>query len=83
MTSPADPPDPRHDSRFALSDVDAAEPSGDVELDLRFAYSATEPRLEIIRSVPGSLWVPAPGSGIHHLGYWSDDVEHEDPFPLA
>lgn len=23
---------------------------------------------------PGTLWEPTPGSGIHHLGYWSDDV---------
>ena len=49
-------------------------PTGDTELELRFAYSRTVPRLEIIRPVPGSLWMPAAGSGIHHLGYWSDDV---------
>ena len=48
-------------------------PTGDAVLDLHFAYSKTEPRLEIIRTVPGSLWEPA-DSGIHHLGYWSDDV---------
>jgi hypothetical protein len=49
-------------------------PTGDAILDLRFAYSRSVPRLEIIRTVPGSLWEPAAGSGIHHLGYWSDDV---------
>jgi hypothetical protein len=49
-------------------------PAGDAVVDLRFAYSRTTPRLEIIRAVPGTLWEPAPGSGIHHLGYWSDDV---------
>jgi Glyoxalase/Bleomycin resistance protein/Dioxygenase superfamily len=49
-------------------------PTGDAILDLRFAYSRSIPRLEIIRTVPGSLWEPAAGSGIHHLGYWSDDV---------
>ena len=43
-------------------------------LNLRFAYSKTSPRVEIIRPVPGTLWMPAEGSGIHHLGYWSDDV---------
>jgi hypothetical protein len=42
--------------------------------ELRFAYSKTVPRLEVIRSVPGHpIWQPA-SSGIHHLGYWSDDV---------
>jgi Glyoxalase/Bleomycin resistance protein/Dioxygenase superfamily len=49
-------------------------PSGDAVVDLRFVYSMTVPRLEIIRTVPGSLWEPVAGSGIHHLGYWSDDV---------
>lgn len=36
-------------------------------------YSKTEPRLEIIESVPGTHWLPADGS-VHHIGYWSDDV---------
>jgi hypothetical protein len=50
-------------------------PAGDTTtIELRFAYSRTEPRLEIIRAVPGTLWEPESGSGIHHLGYWSDDV---------
>jgi len=30
--------------------------------------------VELIKSVAGTPWVPAPGSGIHHAGYWSDDV---------
>ena len=47
---------------------------GDIMVDLRFTYSVTSPRLEVIRSVPGTLWTPVTGSGIHHLGYWSDDV---------
>jgi hypothetical protein len=29
--------------------------------------------VEVIQSVPGTPWVPVPGSGIHHAGYWSDD----------
>ncbi|HEY6426716.1 MAG TPA: VOC family protein [Acidimicrobiales bacterium] len=48
-------------------------PGGDLMLDLRFAYSATLPRVEVVRSVPGTPWVPA-DSGLHHVGYWSDDV---------
>lgn len=50
-------------------------PTGPVELDLRCMYSKTSPRLELVRSVPGTLWVPVEGSGLHHLGYWSDDVD--------
>lgn len=49
-------------------------PTGPVELDFRCVYSRTTPRLEIIRSIPGTIWVPVEGSGLHHLGYWSDDV---------
>ena len=55
----------------------ATFPTGDAIVDLRFAYSMSSPRLEIIRSVPGTLWEPARGSGIHHLGYWSDDVARD------
>lgn len=50
-------------------------PTADIMLDLRFTYSATTPRVEVIRSVPGTPWVPATGSGLHHVGYWSDDLE--------
>jgi len=49
-------------------------PDGEIMLDLEFAYSTTVPRVEVIRSTPGTLWVPAAGSGVHHLGYWSDDL---------
>jgi hypothetical protein len=49
-------------------------PEGEISLDLVFTYSSTTPRVEVIQSIPGTLWTPAAGSGIHHLGYWSDDV---------
>ena len=49
-------------------------PDGETTLDLVFTYSTAAPRVEVIRSIPGTLWTPAPASGIHHLGYWSDDV---------
>ena len=47
-------------------------PAGDTVVDLSCAYSVTTPRIEVVRSVPGTLWEQAPG--IHHAGYWSDDV---------
>jgi hypothetical protein len=56
------------------AEIPVTLPDGVQTLNLRFAYSMTAPRLEIIRPVPGTLWMPAAGSGIHHLGYWSDDV---------
>ncbi|MFE2681377.1 VOC family protein [Streptomyces mirabilis] len=37
-------------------------------------FSTTTPRLEIVRRVPGTLWEPAAGGAVHHVGYWSDDV---------
>jgi hypothetical protein len=49
-------------------------PDGEATLDLRCAYSTSVPRLEVVRSIPGTLWEPAGGAGIHHVGYWSDDV---------
>ncbi len=49
-------------------------PEGDTVIDLEFAYSVSTPRLKMIQSIPETLWTPVPGSGIHHLGYWSDDV---------
>ncbi|WP_416983922.1 VOC family protein [Streptomyces sp. T028] len=48
-------------------------PDGGTELELRSVYSVTTPRIELVRSIPGTLWQPA-DSGVHHLGYWSDDV---------
>lgn len=44
-----------------------------VEWESRFCYSRNEPRLEIIRANPGTVWDPS-AAGVHHLGYWSDDV---------
>ncbi|WP_024793591.1 VOC family protein [Tomitella biformata] len=52
-------------------------PSGDTVVELLAWYSLNGPRLEIVQSVPGTIWVPAEGSGIHHLGYWADDIEAE------
>ena len=49
-------------------------PDGATTVRFRFRYSRTTPRLEVIQAQPGTLWTPATGSGIHHLGWWSDDV---------
>ena len=39
-------------------------------------YSGADPRLELLQTVPGTVWTPA-DSGVHHIGYWSDDVESD------
>ena len=49
-------------------------PTGEREVEVRFRYSRNGPRLEVIQQRPGTLWMPVEGSGIHHLGYWSEDV---------
>lgn len=48
-------------------------PEGARVVDNLCVYSRTAPRIELVRSVPGTAW-EADTSGIHHLGYWSDDV---------
>jgi lactoylglutathione lyase len=48
-------------------------PQGATTIPMRMAYSGADPRVEIIQTVPGTLWAPA-DSGVHHLGYWSDGV---------
>ena len=52
-------------------------PTGTIQIPLRFVYSRNMPRVEVIQSIPGTLWVPAAGSGVHHIGYWSDDVARD------
>lgn len=49
-------------------------PDGERTIPLHIAYTIDEPRLELVGTVPGTCWVPAT-SGIHHHGYWSDDVD--------
>ena len=48
-------------------------PGGECEVEFRMTYSRNAPRVEIVAMIPGTLWMPA-DSGIHHLGYWSDDI---------
>lgn len=48
--------------------------AGEQVIPMHLAFSLDEPRLEVIEAVPGTLWMPA-DSGIHHLGFWSDDAD--------
>jgi catechol 2,3-dioxygenase-like lactoylglutathione lyase family enzyme len=49
-------------------------PDGPFTYQQRLQYSVTEPRLELVRSVAGTPLQPS-SSGLHHVGYWCDDVE--------
>ena len=57
-------------------DQEAVTPDGEVTIPMKMVYSGAEPRLELLQTVPGTVWTPA-DSGVHHLGYWSDDVESD------
>ena len=52
-------------------------PDGEREVEFHMTYSRNAPRVEIVGTVAGTLWTPAEGSGIHHLGYWSDDLARD------
>lgn len=50
------------------------QPNGIVDANFRVTYSITgPPHFEIIEPTPGTLWTYT-GGGVHHLGYWSDDL---------
>ena len=42
---------------------------------LRFSYSIEAPHLELIEEVPGTPWMCNEYSNLHHIGFFSDDVD--------
>src|SRR5437016_13900901 len=57
-------------------------PGGERTLTMRGVYSLSEPRLELVGTIPDTLWEPS-NAGVHHLGYWSDDVDADVATLLA
>lgn len=55
------------------SDLSVGTPTGELAVAMSCAFTVETPRVEVVREVPGTLW--SAGGGIHHLGYWSDDVD--------
>lgn len=49
--------------------------TGTRELTSNFVYSVQSPYLELIQETPGTPWVAAPGNAIHHLGYFTDNLD--------
>lgn len=37
----------------------------------------TNPHIELIEEVPGTVWVCSEHSNLHHFGFWYDDHPHE------
>jgi hypothetical protein len=59
---------------IVTANQEAVTLDGDVTIPMKMVYSGADPRLELLQTVPGTVWTPA-DSGVHHIGYWSDDVE--------
>ena len=56
---------------------DVRQPDGVVEASFRVTYSINgPPHFEVIEPCPGTIWAFA-GGGVHHLGYWSDDLARD------
>ena len=51
-------------------------PGGERTLTMRGVYSLSEPRLELVGTISDTLWQPT-NAGVHHLGYWSDEVDRD------
>jgi len=58
---------------IATVDQQVVIPDGEITVPMRMVYSGADPRLEIIQTGANTVWTPA-DSGVHHIGYWSDDV---------
>ena len=48
--------------------------NGTRELTSTFVYSIQSPHVELIKEVPDSPWMAAPGNSVHHLGYFADNL---------
>jgi catechol 2,3-dioxygenase-like lactoylglutathione lyase family enzyme len=49
-------------------------PEGILDVTFRFVYSLQVPHIELVASIAGTVWVPAPNNATHHLGYFVDDL---------
>ena len=47
----------------------------DIVLPNTICYSADEPRIELVEETPGSVWVRNEHSNLHHIGFWTDDLD--------
>ena len=51
------------------------EPDGVKEVDFRLTYSLQgPPHYEVLEASEGTVWDPSTAGGLHHLGFWSQDL---------
>ncbi len=57
-------------------EFDLRQPDGVITVNFRLTYSTEgPPHYEILESSPGTLWDSTTAQGgVHHLGFWSEDV---------
>lgn len=61
-----------------LDAADYRDGSGrDLVLPTTMCYSVEAPHLELIEEIPGSVWERNQHSNLHHLGFWSDDLDSD------
>jgi len=48
--------------------------TGTHELTSTIVYSLQSPHLELVQEVAGTPWTAAPGTSVHHLGYFTDNL---------
>jgi hypothetical protein len=59
-------------------------PEGPVRPSPRVEYSAGGPlHIELLESATGTIYSPAAGTHLHHLGYWTDDFAGDLAAALA
>ena len=71
------------------SETSVWTPEGRLELTFRGAFSKPGPtRIELIESVPGTLWFAEGAPVLHHISFWSSDLAADskqleaDGYPL-
>jgi catechol 2,3-dioxygenase-like lactoylglutathione lyase family enzyme len=52
-------------------------PEGDRTPQMRMAVSREHPQIELMETMAGTSMIPPAGTGLHHLGYYVDDLAGE------
>lgn len=47
---------------------------GTRDLTPTIVYSLQSPHIELVKEIPGTPWVAAPGNAVHHIGYFVDSL---------